>query len=79
MEEPTTTSPIRNARAQREWGQLRLVNELRRAAQRRGQTLPADASVKRRIASWENGHSQPDDFYAPLLSDALCEYYRHRG
>ncbi|MFJ2636020.1 hypothetical protein ACIO6U_29275 [Streptomyces sp. NPDC087422] len=27
--------------------------------------------MKRRIASWENGHSQPDDFYGPLLCDAL--------
>jgi hypothetical protein len=27
--------------------------------------------VKRRIASWENGHSQPDEFYGSLLSDAL--------
>lgn len=27
--------------------------------------------MKRRIASWENGHSVPDDFYGPLL----CEVY----
>jgi tetratricopeptide (TPR) repeat protein len=27
--------------------------------------------VKRRIASWENGHSAPDDFYGPLLCDAF--------
>ncbi|MFJ8600403.1 hypothetical protein ACIREM_17095 [Streptomyces shenzhenensis] len=27
--------------------------------------------MKRRIASWENGHSAPDDFYGPLL----CEVY----
>ncbi|MBZ6192984.1 hypothetical protein KVH07_08550 [Streptomyces olivaceus] len=26
--------------------------------------------MKRRIASWENGHSAPDDFYGPLLCDA---------
>ncbi|MEU5955492.1 hypothetical protein [Streptomyces sp. NPDC047525] len=26
--------------------------------------------MKRRIASWENGHSSPDDFYGPLLCDA---------
>jgi hypothetical protein len=71
MEQPTTTNPIRDARTQLRWGQLRLVNELRRAAQQQGRTLPADASVKRRIASWENGHSQPDDFYGPLLSTAL--------
>ncbi|MBU6530170.1 hypothetical protein ACFUIW_25345 [Streptomyces sp. NPDC057245] len=27
--------------------------------------------MKRRIASWENGHSVPDDFYGPLLCDAF--------
>ncbi|MFH8365581.1 hypothetical protein [Streptomyces sp. NPDC018031] len=27
--------------------------------------------MKRRIASWENGHSLPDDFYGPLICEAL--------
>ncbi|WP_326798572.1 hypothetical protein OG946_26915 [Streptomyces sp. NBC_01808] len=27
--------------------------------------------MKRRIASWENGHSIPDEFYGPLLCEAL--------
>ncbi|WP_197354274.1 hypothetical protein [Streptomyces bathyalis] len=27
--------------------------------------------MKRRIASWENGHSVPDDFYGPLECEAL--------
>ena len=62
---------VTNARRQRGWGQLRLVSEMRRAAQKRGQSLPSDASVKRRIASWENGHSAPDDFYGRLLCEAL--------
>src|SRR5690606_7803158 len=53
------------------WGQLRLVREMRQAAARQGQTLPADASVKRRIASWETDHSVPDEFYGPLLCEAL--------
>jgi hypothetical protein len=48
-----------------------LVRELRQAAAQRGHQLPSDASVKRRIASWENGHSAPDDFYGPLLCDAF--------
>ncbi|GAA3833983.1 hypothetical protein GCM10022206_85250 [Streptomyces chiangmaiensis] len=47
------------------------MRELRQAVARRGHQLPSDASVKRRIASWENGHSVPDDFYGPLL----CEVY----
>ena len=62
---------LRQARTNRGWSQPRLVRELRRAASRRGHQLPSDASVKRRIASWENGHSLPDDFYGPLL----CEVY----
>lgn len=62
---------IQTARKQKGWGQLRLVTELRRAAQQRGSTLPTDASAKRRIASWENGHSRPDGFYGPLLCDSL--------
>ncbi|MFF3206615.1 hypothetical protein [Streptomyces sp. NPDC002962] len=28
--------------------------------------------MKRRIASWENDHSTPDDFYGPLLCDAFA-------
>ncbi|MFI6208887.1 hypothetical protein ACIBAI_21170 [Streptomyces sp. NPDC051041] len=28
--------------------------------------------MKRRIASWENGHSTPDDFYGALLCDAYA-------
>jgi tetratricopeptide (TPR) repeat protein len=44
---------------------------MRQAAARQGHTLPADASVKRRIASWENDHSVPDEFYGPLLCEAL--------
>lgn len=62
---------LRQARADRGWSQPRLVRELRQVAARRGHQLPADTSVKRRIASWENGHSVPDDFYGPLL----CEVF----
>ncbi|MFF7334137.1 hypothetical protein [Streptomyces sp. NPDC008150] len=48
-----------------------MVRELRQAAAQRGQVLPADDSAKRRIASWENGHSTPDGFYGTLLGDAF--------
>ena len=68
---PSIGSLLRGARKDRGWGQLRLVREMRQAAARQGQTLPADASVKRRIASWENDHSVPDEFYGPLLCEAL--------
>ncbi|WP_329056553.1 hypothetical protein OG511_02670 [Streptomyces sp. NBC_01453] len=66
----STSVRLRQARTDRGWSQPRLVRELRQAAARRGHQLPADASVKRRIASWENGHSVPDDFYGPLLREA---------
>ncbi|MXQ57535.1 hypothetical protein GSE51_07955 [Streptomyces sp. XHT-2] len=66
-----TSVRLREARTGRGWSQPRLVRELRQAAAQRGHQLPSDASVKRRIASWENGHSVPDDFYGPLLCDAF--------
>ncbi|MFD6293991.1 hypothetical protein ACFWFU_04060 [Streptomyces sp. NPDC060235] len=66
----STSVRLRQARTDRGWSQPRLVRELRQAAARRGHQLPSDASVKRRIASWENGHSFPDDFYGPLLCEA---------
>ncbi|MYT70364.1 hypothetical protein K377_07962 [Streptomyces sp. PsTaAH-137] len=62
---------LRRARAERGWSQLRLVRELRRVATARGHQLPSDESVKRRIASWENGHSTPDAFYGALLAEAF--------
>ncbi|MEW2409932.1 hypothetical protein [Streptomyces griseoviridis] len=60
---------LRQFRAERGWSQPRLVRELRRAATKRGHQLPSDESVKRRIASWENGHSTPDGFYGALIGD----------
>lgn len=48
-----------------------MVRELRQAAAKRGHQLPSADSVKRRIASWENGHSAPDGFYGTLLGDAF--------
>ncbi|MFD4629429.1 hypothetical protein ACFVYR_07090 [Streptomyces sp. NPDC058284] len=65
-----TSVRLREARVGRGWSQPRLVRELRQTATRRGHQLPSDSSVKRRIASWENGHSIPDSFYGPLLCDA---------
>ncbi len=67
-----TSARLREARISRGWSQPRLVRELRQAATQRGHQLPSDTSVKRRIASWENGHSTPDDFYGPLLCDAFA-------
>lgn len=56
---------LRRARTERGWSQLRLVRELRKAAAKRGHQIPTDDSIKRRIASWENGHSVPEGFTAP--------------
>lgn len=67
-----TSVRLRETRTGRGWSQPRLVRELRRVAAQRGHQLPSDASVKRRIASWENGHSTPDDFYGTLLCDAYA-------
>ncbi|EFE67129.1 regulatory protein [Streptomyces viridosporus ATCC 14672] len=67
-----TSVRLREARTGRGWSQPRLVRELRQAAAQRGHQLPSEASVKRRIASWENGHSTPDDFYGPLLCEAFA-------
>ncbi|QFX81660.1 hypothetical protein GEV49_12505 [Streptomyces sp. SYP-A7193] len=67
-----TNVRLREARTSRGWSQPRLVRELRRVAGQRGHQLPSDTSVKRRIASWENGHSSPDDFYGPLLCDVFA-------
>lgn len=61
---------LKAARQQRGWSQPRLVSELRCRAQVSGQALPADASVKRGLASWENGQSVPDEFYGRLLAAA---------
>ncbi len=44
---------------------------MRRCAKRHGKALPSDDSVKRRIATWENGHSTPDEFYGALICEAL--------
>lgn len=63
---------IAQAHADREWTKSQLVGRIRSAAQRHGYALPKDESISRRIAAWENGHADPDDFYLPLL----CEIYK---
>lgn len=62
---------LREARKSRGWSQLRLISEMRAAAARHGKSLISDEGVKRRIASWENGHSIPDEFYGPVVCEAL--------
>lgn len=62
---------IRAARVEREWSQTRLIAELERVAARRGATLPSRETLKSRVSRWENQHAKPDDFYRPLLREAL--------
>lgn len=59
-------------RAERGWTQAQLIARLRAAAAQRKVKLPADDSVKRRIAGWENQHKPVGEFYRPLL----CDVYR---
>lgn len=62
---------LAQVRAARGWKKARLIRELRAAAARRGDTLPTDESVGRRIAAWENQGGAVGDFYSELL----CEVY----
>jgi hypothetical protein len=48
-----------------------LIAELERVAARRGETLPSRETLKSRVSRWENQHAKPDDFYRPLLREAL--------
>ena len=63
---------IAQARMDRGWTKGQTIARIRTAAQRRGLQLPKSESISRRMASWENGHADPDDFYLPLL----CEIYQ---
>lgn len=73
---PINQQPLTRSRTNRGRSQPQLVRELRTLAARRTHQLPADVSVKRRLASWENGHSAPDEFYGPLIGEA--NYGPHR-
>ena len=61
--------PIARARADQGWTKTQTIFQIRQAASRRGYALPKDESIARRMASWENGHSEPDEFYLSLLSE----------
>lgn len=62
---------LAQVRADRGWKKARLLHELRAAAGRRGETLPKDESLGRRVAVWENQGGAVSDFYR----DLLCEVY----
>ena len=56
---------IREERNARGWSQSQLVAALRMHADRE---LPSDATLLRRVKSWEAGEHHPDDFYKPLIA-----------
>jgi hypothetical protein len=62
---------LARVRAERDWTQSKLIRKLREAAGRQDEVLVSDASLKRRIAGWENQHKPVSDFYRQLL----CEVY----
>lgn len=62
---------LAQVREERGWKKARLLHDLRVAAARRGERLPKDESLARRIAVWENQGGSVSDFYR----DLLCEVY----
>ena len=62
---PAWARRIREERAARGWSQSQLAAALRAHADRE---LPADATLLRRVKSWEAGEHQPDDYYRPLIA-----------
>ena len=62
---------LAQVRIERGWKKARLIYELRAAAARRGDNLPKDDSLSRRIAVWENQDGAVGEFYCELL----CEVY----
>ena len=61
---------LKHERAVREWSKAQLIHALRIAAAEEDVTLPADASISRRIAMWENQGAEPDELYVRLLCRA---------
>ncbi|WP_436788589.1 hypothetical protein [Yinghuangia sp. YIM S10712] len=60
---------LRAERERREWSKTRLIYAMRQAAAEEHRTLPSDATLKRSIARWENGHAYPTE-YVPYLVKA---------
>lgn len=60
---------LAQVREERGWKKARLLHELRTAAARRGEHLPKDESLARRIAVWENQGGTVSEFYCELLGE----------
>lgn len=62
---PGWANRIREERVARRWSQAQLVTALRAQSDTE---LPSEASMLRRVKSWEAGEHVPDDFYRPLIA-----------
>lgn len=61
---------LKAARLEHQWKKARVIAGLREAATRRQLVLPGDASLRRMLAFWENGHRRVSDpMYVDLFSD----------
>jgi hypothetical protein len=65
---PAWARRIREERTARGWSQSQLVAALRAHADRE---LPSDATLLRRVKSWEAGEHQPDDYYRPIIAKSF--------
>jgi tetratricopeptide (TPR) repeat protein len=62
---PDSARRIREERTARGWSQAQLVTALRAHSDTE---LPSEASLLRRVKSWEAGKHVPDGFYRPLIA-----------
>lgn len=58
---------LRAERERRGWSKTRLIYALRQAAAEEHRTIPADETLKRNIARWENGHAYPTEYVSHLV------------
>ncbi|WP_436772210.1 helix-turn-helix domain-containing protein [Yinghuangia sp. YIM S09857] len=58
---------LRAERTRRGWTQPKLIYALRQVAALEGRVLPPDATMKRYVARWENGHAYPAEYVSLLV------------
>lgn len=61
---------LRAERERRGWSKTRLIYAMRQAAAEAHRTMPEEATLKRYIARWENGHAAPTGDYVAYLEKA---------
>lgn len=68
----TAETRLKAARLEHQWKKARVIAGLREAAARRQLVLPSDASLRRMLAFWENGHRRVSD---PMYVDLFADIY----